>query len=211
MVREVAHARKRNPLSELNKSLQGGRYPRRNHLCKFWWGSVKGFRGITQVCTRHPRTVLCARRQHRVLAAITNALRRTRRTADDPICGKVWHRRAAQRYVQQEGQHLPTGQRAANFRLLANQWAKRRLVTQWRHGCRAMRRSVCNAGASNESRSLWVKVSRERSYPLPIYWYQSKGNWLRYNFAADSCYIMKLCSRLFVLYCRNCPKDDKFR
>jgi len=22
---------------------------------------------------------------------------------------------------------------------------------------------------------------------------------------------MKLCSRLFVLYCRNCPKDDKFR
>jgi len=24
-------------------------------------------------------------------------------------------------------------------------------------------------------------------------------------------YIMKLCSRLFVIYCRNCPKDDKFR
>ena len=24
-------------------------------------------------------------------------------------------------------------------------------------------------------------------------------------------YIMKLCSILFVLYCRNCPKDDKFR
>jgi len=22
---------------------------------------------------------------------------------------------------------------------------------------------------------------------------------------------MKLCSRLLVLYCRNCPKDDKFR
>ena len=32
---------------------------------------------------------------------------------------------------------------------------------------------------------------------------------MRYNFAADSFYIMKLCSRLFVLYCRNCPKDDK--
>ena len=47
--------------------------------------------------------------------------------------------------------------------------------------------------------------------PLPIYWYHSKGNWLRYNFAADSFYIMKLCSRLLVLYCRNCPKDDKFR
>jgi len=28
-----------------------------------------------------------------------------------------------------------------------------------------------------------------------------------YNFAADRFYIMKLCSRLLVLYCRNCPKD----
>ena len=32
---------------------------------------------------------------------------------------------------------------------------------------------------------------------------------MRYNFAADSFYIMKLCSRLFVLYCRRRPKDDK--
>jgi len=51
----------------------------------------------------------------------------------------------------------------------------------------------------------------ELSPALPIYWYHSKGNCLRYNFAADSFYIMKLCSRLFVLYCRNCPKDNKFR
>jgi len=76
---------------------------------------------------------------------------------------------------------------------------------------RAMRRNVCNAGASNAGRSLCVHISTERSYPLPIYWYHSKGNWLRYNFAADSFYIIKLCSRLFVLYCRNCSKDDKFR
>ena len=79
--------------------------------------------------------------------------------------------------------------------------------------CRTMRRSVYNAGASNAGRSLCVQISRKRSYPLTIYWYHSKGNWLRYNFAADSFYIMKLCSRLFVLYCRNCrncPKDDKF-
>jgi len=33
---------------------------------------------------------------------------------------------------------------------------------------------------------------------------------LRYNFAADSFYIVKLCSRLFVL-CRSRPKDDKSR
>ena len=32
-----------------------------------------------------------------------------------------------------------------------------------------------------------------------------------YNFAADSFYIMKLCSRLFVLYCRSRPKDDRSR
>jgi len=114
-------------------------------------------------------------------------------------------------HKQQEGQHPLTGQCDANFRLLANKWTERRLVTQWRHGCHSMRRSVCNTGASNGGRSLCVQISRERSYPLPIYWYHSKDNWLRYNFAADSFYIMKLCSRLFVLYCLNCPKDDKFR
>jgi len=105
---------------------------------------------------------------------------------------------------KQEGQHPVTGQRSANFRILAKQWAERRLVTQWRHGCRAMRRSVCNAGASNVGQSLYVQILREQSYPLSIYWYHSKGNWLRYNFAAKSFYIMKLCSR-------NCLKDDKFR
>ena len=120
----------------------------------------------------------------------------------DSLCRKL---------LIQEGQHPLTGQRAANFMLLANKWAERRLVTQWRHGCRAMRRSAWNAGASNAGRSLCVQISRERSYPLPIYWYHSKGNWLRYNFAVESFYIMKLCSRLFVFYCRNCPKDDKFR
>ena len=34
---------------------------------------------------------------------------------------------------------------------------------------------------------------------------------MRCYFAADSFYIMKLCSRLFVLYCRSRPKDDKSR
>jgi len=34
---------------------------------------------------------------------------------------------------------------------------------------------------------------------------------MRHNFAADSFYIMKLCSRLFVLYCRSRPKDDRSR
>jgi len=34
---------------------------------------------------------------------------------------------------------------------------------------------------------------------------------MRYNVVADSFYIMKLCSRFFVLYCRSRPKDDKSR
>jgi len=75
----------------------------------------------------------------------------------------------------------------------------------------AMRWSMWNACTSNGGRSFCVQISRERSYSLPISWYLLKGNWLRYNFVADSFYIMKLCSRLFVLYCWNCPKDDKFR
>jgi len=114
---------------------------------------------------------------------------------------QYWTRRSADADKTARRQFQATGQPVT----------ERRLVTQWRHGCHAMRPSVCNAGASNAGRSLCVQIARERSYPLPIYWYHSKGNWLRYNFAAGSFYIMKLCSRLFVLYCLNCPKDDKFR
>ena len=32
-----------------------------------------------------------------------------------------------------------------------------------------------------------------------------------YNLAADSFYIMKLCSRLFVLHCRSRPKYNRSR
>jgi len=34
---------------------------------------------------------------------------------------------------------------------------------------------------------------------------------MRYNFAADSFYIIKLCSRRFVLHCRSRPKYDNSR
>jgi len=34
---------------------------------------------------------------------------------------------------------------------------------------------------------------------------------MHYNFAADSFCIMKLCSRLFVLHYRSCPKYDNSR
>ena len=58
---------------------------------------------------------------------------------------------------------------------------------------------------------LEARFQGEGVVTLPVYWYHSKGNWLRYNFAADSFYIMKLCSILFVLYCPSRPKDDKSR
>ena len=64
---------------------------------------------------------------------------------------------------------------------------------------------------TGEGRSLGGKISGEGVFPLPISWYHSKGNWLRYNLTADSFYVMKLCSRLFVLYCRSRTKDDKSR
>ena len=44
-MREIAHAQKRNPVSDLGEILQDGRHLRRNDVGKFWWRSVKGFRG----------------------------------------------------------------------------------------------------------------------------------------------------------------------
>ena len=37
------------------------------------------------------------------------------------------------------------------------------------------------------------------------------GHGLPSQLLLSSCYTMKLCSILFVIYCRSCPKDDKFR
>jgi len=32
-----------------------------------------------------------------------------------------------------------------------------------------------------------------------------------YNFVADSCYIVLICSRIFVLHCQFCPKYERSR
>jgi len=100
----------------------------------------------------------------------------------------------------------------SNWKSLANQWAERRLVTLViSHTAAALWGEVCAMHVLPMRVGFYVQIWRERNCCLPIYWYHLKGNWLRYNFAADSFYIMKLCNRLLVLYCRNCPKDDKFR
>ena len=80
-------------------------------------------------------------------------------------------------------------------------------MTSW---CCTMRRSVCNAGASNAGCSPCVHISRERSYPLPIYWYHSKGNWLRYDFAADSFWatVCKTVRPMLLVHCPVCPVCD---
>ena len=64
-------------------------------------------------------------------------------TAPCPEKGAIllWPLTNANRFSQ-EGQHPLTGQRAANFRLLANQWDERRLVKQWRHAA-ALWGEVC--------------------------------------------------------------------
>jgi len=69
---------------------------------------------------------------------------------------------------------------------------------------------VCNAGASNGGAVPLRSDIKGTELPsanilIPL------DRLLRYNIAVESFYIMKLSSRLFVRYCRNCLKDDKFR
>ena len=47
-MREIAHAQKRNPLSDLDEILQDGRYPRRNHVGKFGDDRFRGL-GVARV------------------------------------------------------------------------------------------------------------------------------------------------------------------
>ena len=42
-----------------------------------------------------------------------------------------------------------------------------------------------NSLPSGGGKSLGAKISGEGVVPLPIFWYHSKGTWLRYNSAAD--------------------------
>ena len=73
---------------------------------------------------------------------------------------------------------------------------------------------VCNASASNgvgRSVPLRSDIKGTELPPANILIPLERQLIARYNFAADSFYIVKLGSRLPVRYCRNCPKDDKFR
>ena len=76
----------------------------------------------------------------------------------------------------------------------------------------ALQGKMCqNSLPSGGLRSLGGKISGGRDRPPANILIPLERQLMQYNFAADSFYILKLCSRLFVLYCRSRPKDDKSR
>ena len=76
----------------------------------------------------------------------------------------------------------------------------------------ALQCKMCqNSMPSGGGRSLGAKISRGSGRPPANILIPLEKQLIAYNFTAERFYIMKLRSRLFVLYCRNCPKDDKFR
>ena len=87
---------------------------------------------------------------------------------------------SADRTARRQGQVVDWRLTSLNITQMIN---TTQLPTDGRATCRI---GINNAPAFNAGRSLCVQLSRERSYPMPIYWYHSKGNWLRYyTFAAE--------------------------
>jgi len=64
---------------------------------------------------------------------------------------------------------------------------------------------------TGEGRSLGGKISGGRGHSPTNILIPLEMQLIALQFVADSFYIMKLCSRLFVLYCGSRPKDDKSR
>jgi len=64
---------------------------------------------------------------------------------------------------------------------------------------------------SGGGRSLGAKISGGSGRPLANILIPLERQLIALHPCLWQFYIMKLCSRLFVLCCRNCPKYDKFR
>jgi len=76
----------------------------------------------------------------------------------------------------------------------------------------ALQGKMCqNSLPSGGGRSLGAKISGGRGRPPANMLIPVERQLTALQLCADTFYTMKLCSRLFVLHCRNCPKDDKFR
>ena len=76
----------------------------------------------------------------------------------------------------------------------------------------ALQSKMCqNSLSSGGGRSLGAKITGGRCRPPANILIPLEMQLIALKFAADSFYIMKLCSGLFVLYCRSRPKDDRSR
>jgi len=76
----------------------------------------------------------------------------------------------------------------------------------------ALQCKMCqNSLPSGGGRSLGAKISEGKGRIPANILIPLERQLIGLQFAADSFYIMKLCSRLFVLFRRNCPKDDRCR
>jgi len=64
---------------------------------------------------------------------------------------------------------------------------------------------------TGEGRSLGGKISGGRGRPPARVLIPLERQLIALQLCADSFYVMKLCSRLFVLYCRSRPKGDRSR
>ena len=69
---------------------------------------------------------------------------------------------------------------------------------------------VQNLVRSGGGRSLGAKISGGTGRPPANILILLERQLIALQICCRYVYIMKLCSRLFILYCRNCPKDDKF-
>jgi len=76
----------------------------------------------------------------------------------------------------------------------------------------ALQGKMCqNSPPSGGGGSVRAKISRGRGHLPANILVPLERQLIALQFAVNSFYIMKLWSRLLVLYCRNCLKDDKFR
>ena len=118
--------------------------------------------------------ISCTRRRRRAYQLILPRRRRPRRAQHDTACetqrlnGFCRAALRGKRARQFEARRPASADRTARRQFQATGHPVSRTQASEAMTCRAMRRSVCNAGASNAGRSLCVQISREQSYPLAI-------------------------------------------
>jgi len=114
--------------------------------------------------------------------------------------------------IKQEGQHPLTGQRADKFQATGKPVSRTQTSDAMtsrlpRYEAKCVQRRCFQW----ESVPLHSDIKERTELPPANILISLERQLIALQLCPYSFYIMKLCSRLFVLYCRNCPKDDKFR